>query len=109
MEKIKFTIKNASGDLVFIMTSPAYPEQYDVLDHLGRKAGYVRLRHGELSCRYPNVDGEIIYEHDFGKEIGEFETEADRRMHLECIASAIHEKKRQIREHNKKKYARMYR
>jgi hypothetical protein len=107
MEKIKFTISSASGELLFIMTSPAYPEQYDVLDHLGRKAGYVRLRHGELHCTYPDVGGQEIYAHDFADHLGAFENSNQRMEHLTAIAEAVHAKKRAIREANKRKYARM--
>jgi hypothetical protein len=38
----------------------ACPQQFYVC--LGTKlVGYIRLRHGILTCTYPNVDGEIIY------------------------------------------------
>jgi hypothetical protein len=108
MEKIKFTIKSESGDLLFIMTSPAYPEQYDVLDHLGGKFGYVRLRHGELYCSYPDVGGEIIYSHSFPDDRGAFKNRTERVAHLNASAEAVHAKKREDREANKRKYARMW-
>lgn len=108
MNNIKFTIPNASGNLIFIMTSPEYPEQYDVLDHLGRKAGYVRLRHGELHCAYPGVGGQEIYAHAFPDDRGAFNDSNQRMEHLVAIAEAIHNKKREIRAANKRKYARVY-
>ena len=41
-------------------TCSACPEQYDVyLD--GTRVGYLRLRHGVFTCKYPDSSGEIIY------------------------------------------------
>ena len=39
-------------ELKFEETSSACPEQYDVFKG-GKQVGYIRLRHGVLSCRYP--------------------------------------------------------
>ena len=43
--------------LEFKKTCLACPEQYDVFKG-DKLVGYVRLRHGGLSCRYPNYEGE---------------------------------------------------
>jgi hypothetical protein len=78
-------------DLKFVMTCIACPEQYDVFDHTGKKAGYVRLRHGELRCDYPECGGETIYEADPAGD-GCFDTDEERDHHLQKIARCIKEK-----------------
>lgn len=41
----------------------ACPEQYDAF--IGSEpVGYLRLRHGRFTVRYPDVDGELIYSAD---------------------------------------------
>jgi hypothetical protein len=77
--------------LKFVMTCIACPEQYDVFDALGKQVGYVRLRHGELRCDYPNCGGETIYEVD---SIGDgcFDTNEERDYHLAEIVRCIKEK-----------------
>ncbi len=47
--------------ITLALTCSAYPEQYDALLD-GRQVGYLRLRHGIFSVRYPDVDGETIFE-----------------------------------------------
>lgn len=79
--------------LLFLQTSLACPEQYDVEDSSGNQVGYVRLRYGRLKCQYPYVGGEIIYKYDFNDEwLGSFESNEDRMKHLEAIADKILEK-----------------
>lgn len=83
--------------LRFEKTCDACPEQYDVFKG-GKQVGYIRLRHGVLSCRYPNNHGEIIYAHQFEDEWkGYFETEEERTFYLEecknALLKAIKEKK----------------
>jgi hypothetical protein len=41
-------------------TCEACPEQYDALLN-GKIVGYLRLRHGSFTVRYPNFAGDIIY------------------------------------------------
>jgi hypothetical protein len=78
------------GGFRFVMTCIACPEQYDVFDVSGKQAGYVRLRHGELRCDYPNCGGETIYEVD---AIGDgcFDTDEERDFHLGKIAGKLKE------------------
>lgn len=47
--------------LRFKMTCMAFPEQYDVFWG-AKQCGYVRLRHGGLTVRCPDVGGELVYE-----------------------------------------------
>lgn len=48
--------------LKLTMTCGACPEQYDVTDGRGRRAGYLRLRHGNFYAAYPDYGGEIVYQ-----------------------------------------------
>jgi hypothetical protein len=79
--------------LRFVMTCIACPEQYDVFDGSGKQVGYVRLRHGELRCDYPDCGGETIYEVDPAGD-GCFDTDEERDYHLKEIALRIREKTR---------------
>lgn len=47
--------------LRLVCTSPACPEQYDVLDAEGKQVGYLRLRHGRFRADYPDCGGETVY------------------------------------------------
>jgi hypothetical protein len=73
------------------MTCIACPEQYDVFDASGKQIGYVRLRHGELRCDYPDCGGETIYEVD---PIGDgcFDSDEERDFHLNAIAQKLKER-----------------
>lgn len=44
-----------------VETCGACPEQYDAY-FCGEKVGYLRLRHGHFTVRYPDSQGELIYE-----------------------------------------------
>ena len=80
-------------ELEFKCTCSACPEQYDVFDSDGSIVGYVRLRWGGLTCEYPDVGGEVIYEADIGDGwCGSFESESQRVEHLNNIADKILEK-----------------
>lgn len=79
--------------LNFTQTCCACPEQYDVFDRDGEQVGYVRLRWGYLSCEYPDVGGELLYEADIGDSwTGGFENEEQRMRHLNKIAYRILER-----------------
>lgn len=79
--------------LNFKCTCSACPEQYDVFDNNENIVGYVRLRWGRLTCEYPDVDGELIYEASIGDGYrGIFESEKQRLRHLNNIADRILEK-----------------
>ena len=77
--------------LEFDKTCDCSPEQYDVKDNKGNIVGYVRLRWGFLSCKCPNIDGEVVYSCEIGDDYtGMFTSEEEREYHLEQIANAIH-------------------
>lgn len=76
--------------LKFACTCSGCPEQYDVFDSNDNIVGYVRLRWGELTCNYPNVDGELIYEASVGDDwCGSFKSEKQRVHYLNVIANKI--------------------
>lgn len=76
--------------LKFLLTCYMCPEQYDVLDENGCIVGYVRLRHGYLSCDFPHCGGFTIYGADIGGEYtGRFENVTQRMYHLNVIADRI--------------------
>lgn len=76
--------------LNFLLTCSVCPEQYDVGNEKGDIVGYVRLRHGELTCSYPYVGGETIYLHYFDDNwMGRFDDDEQRMMYLNIIAEKI--------------------
>ena len=71
------------------LTCSACPEQYDV-ERRGVRIGYLRLRHGEFTAAYPDVDGEIVYE---AEPRGDGAFEDDERMeHLTAAVRALLER-----------------
>ena len=75
--------------LNFKKTCDACPEQYDVFKG-DKMVGYVRLRWGVLSCRYPHSDGEEIYSKSFDDAWqGEFEDDNERNKYLIIIAKEL--------------------
>ena len=48
-------------EIELIRTCHACPEQYDAFVD-GEQVGYLRLRHGEFTVEYPDVNGKLIYE-----------------------------------------------
>lgn len=82
--------------LDFVCTCFACPEQYDVYDENGNIVGYVRLRYGNLTCKYPDIGGELIYEASIGGGLcGRFESDEQREEHLNNIAVRIIKKMNQ--------------
>lgn len=80
-------------ELNFIEICSACPERYDVKDDKGNMVGYVRLRHGELTCDYPDVSGELIYFKYFDNDrMGCFESEEQCKNYLSVIADKILQK-----------------
>lgn len=49
-------------EITLMRTCGACPEQYNAVDEAGRVVGYLRLRHGYFSVRYPHADGALIYD-----------------------------------------------
>ena len=79
--------------LLFRMTCQAFPEQYNVINGRGRQVGYLRLRHGRFYVACPDVEGDIILEHEFaGEEYkGQFDGNDERGMWLVRSARAINQ------------------
>lgn len=75
--------------LDFKKTCDACPEQYDVFKD-GNQVGYVRLRWGGLSCRYPNHEGDEIYSESFQDAWkGCFDDDNERNKYLLIIANEL--------------------
>lgn len=72
--------------LRFKMTGMACPEQYDVFWG-ERQVAYVRLRHGSLTVRCPDVGGELVYEAEPEGD-GCFEKK-ERDQYLRRCAAAV--------------------
>ena len=76
----------------FEQTSHACPEQYDVFHELDGKTelvGYVRLRHGHLSVKVPNVGGEMILSVHGIEGDGMFSSGDERTRWMDVIGRAI--------------------
>lgn len=70
-----------------VLTCSACPEQYDAFDSDGRKAGYLRLRHGGFTVEYPDCGGETIYQ---ASPIGDGEfLDEERDRYLRFAVDAI--------------------
>lgn len=75
--------------LDFKQTCGACPEQYDVFKD-GKQVGYVRLRWGGLSCRYPDYEGDEIYSESFQDAWkGCFDDDNERNKYLLIIANEL--------------------
>lgn len=81
---------NING-LEFVNTCDACPEQYDVYDENHNMVGYVRLRWGGVSCKYPDVNGEVIYVASVSDDgwAGMFDSKEQRLHHLTSISNEI--------------------
>ena len=79
--------------LYFLNTCYACPEQYDVYIENGNQVAYVRLRWGNLSVSFPDVDGELIYEYNFEDNAkGIFDSDEERNRYLKEVSVAIKDK-----------------
>lgn len=67
--------------------SNACPEQYDAF-YNNKQVGYLRLRNGYFTVKYPDVDGELIYESEKVKGNGSFE-DSERDYFLGIAKVAI--------------------
>ena len=43
------------------MTCSFCPEQYDVVDDVGRQVGNLRIKHGRFTAQYPDVGGKLVF------------------------------------------------
>lgn len=67
-------------------TCDACPEQYDAFQGK-QKVGYLRLRHGEFTVSFPDVNGKIIYRAEPDGD-GSF-TEEERDRYLDTAKEMI--------------------
>lgn len=75
--------------LDFKQTCGACPEQYDVFKD-DKIVGYVRLRWGNLSCCYPDYEGDEIYSESFDDGWkGCFDDDNERNKYLLIIANEL--------------------
>jgi hypothetical protein len=70
-----------------VLTCPACPEQYDVFKQDGKKAGYLRLRHGTFRADAPCPGGHTVYS-SLPKGQGMFD-DNERKMELTNAVVAI--------------------
>lgn len=83
-----------------ICTCSACPEQYDVViesvDNIlvsrYTYIGYLRLRHGEFSAQYPDVNGEVVYFNDNVSGDGCFDNNQERYKELSIAIEKILDK-----------------
>lgn len=81
------------GDLQFVKTCGACPEQYDVFLEDDQVA-YVRLRWGGLRVDMPDCGGERVYSHAFDDGLkGCFDSYEERTKYLTEIANVIGERR----------------
>lgn len=82
------------GNLNFIETCAACPEQYDVYTDDKRKIGYVRLRWGYLRADYIwNNNDETVYDTNFSDPYGGLFTSSEERIkYLSIIAEKLLER-----------------
>lgn len=75
------------SDIKFYMTCQACPEQYDAyLD--GMRVGYLRLRHGNFTIDFPDVDGENIFYEKIPDDASVF-TDEERVKYLALAQTLI--------------------
>lgn len=76
--------------LKFVLISSCSPEQYDVYKK-DKQVGYIRLRYGTVTLRYPDSEGDLIYGKSYDTIYGQFPTRKERRKELRKIAKIINE------------------
>lgn len=75
--------------LEFKEITSACPEQYDIYKD-NEIVGSVRLRWGKLTAYFPEIDGELVYSHQFSDNYqGCFSCDEDRKHYLEEISKKI--------------------
>lgn len=75
-------------DIQLVNTCRAVPEQYDVfMDN--QKIGYLRLRHGRFSAKYPSHFGEEVYSNEEVRGIGFFHNQEERVNEIRKALVAI--------------------
>ncbi len=73
-----------------VMVCQAFPEAYDAfLD--GTLIGYLKVRYGHFFAKYPDVNGEVVYDVHPGDSYGMF-TPEERVEHLPRAIAALKER-----------------
>ena len=89
---------HAASDLVELpdswelrLTCGACPEQYELYDKHQRIAGYFRLRYGSFYVAFPDVGGEVVYQHEYHGDplLGVFPDQEHRVFQLELDPSHV--------------------
>lgn len=86
--KVEIGVEILVNNYKFVMTSVAFPEQYDVFRD-GEQVGYVRLRGGLLRCHLGDCRGEAIYEWKFTDGKSFFANNEERLFFLRDIARSL--------------------
>ena len=93
---------HAASDLVELpdgwelrLTCGACPEQYELYDKHQRIAGYFRLRYGSFYVAFPDVGGEVVYQHEYHGDplLGVFPDQEHRVFHLQRGVDAVRARK----------------
>ena len=82
-------IRRGKYDYRCVCTCSMCPEQYDVFieEYL---VGYLRLRHGFFQARFPDVNGEVVYETSKIYGDGGFYNKEERMRELKRAIKFIH-------------------
>ena len=79
-------------EFVFKKITDLCPEQWEVYAG-SKKVGYIRLRCGHLTCRYPDYKGDVIYSHHFNDDMkGCFDSDEERNLFLMRCSSLFFSK-----------------
>lgn len=81
-----FTRPKAFPLIELELTCKSCPEQYDAYID-GEEVGYLRLRHGQFTVQFPDVDGECVYDKRTQGD-GEF-AESERQSELNAAKTAL--------------------
>jgi hypothetical protein len=81
--------KGTHTDYRLVLSCPVCPEAWDVF--LGdREVGYLRLRHGYFSARFPDCYGKVVFETTEIQGDGCFADEKERMRNLKKAITRIH-------------------
>ena len=81
--------KGADTDYRLVLSCPACPEAWEVFLG-GREVGYLRLRHGHFTARFPDHWGKVVFETTETQGDGCFADEKERMRNLKKAITRIH-------------------
>lgn len=95
-DDLEFLIPKLEGAYRYRLrcTCLMYPEQYDIF-HNGKQVGFLHLRHGSYTAKYPDNEGEEILKIDDQSLGGGFTIE-NRDEYLRKGVEAIHDQYRAV-------------